>query len=106
MLLGWKNQYCEIGCTTKSNPHIQCNLYQITNDIFHITRTKKKIHNLYGNTKGPKQPKQSLERRMEQEESTYLISVYTTKVQSSRQYGTGKNKQTNKKTEVQANVTR
>ena len=43
MLLGWKNQYCEIGCTTKSNPHIQCNLHQITNDIFHVTRTTKKI---------------------------------------------------------------
>ena len=35
------------------------------------------------------QPKQSWERRMELEESTCLTSDYTTKPQSSRQYGTG-----------------
>ena len=39
--------------------------------------------------KNLKQPKQSWERRMELEESTCLISDYTTKLQSSRQYGTG-----------------
>ena len=45
MLLGWKNQYCENGYTTKSNLQIQCSPYQITNDIFHITRAKNfKIH--------------------------------------------------------------
>ena len=33
--------------------------------------------------------KQSWERRMELEESTFLTSDYTTKLQSSRQYGTG-----------------
>ena len=40
MLLGWKNQYCENDYTTKSNLQIKCNLYQITNGIFHRTRTK------------------------------------------------------------------
>ena len=45
--------------------------------------------------KTPKEPKQSLERRMELEESTFLTSDYTTKIQSSRQYGTGT------KTEIQ-----
>ena len=35
------------------------------------------------------QPKQSWERRMELEESTFLTSDYTAKLQSSRQYGTG-----------------
>ena len=39
-LLGWKNQYCENDYTTKSNLQIKCNLYQITNVIFHRTRTK------------------------------------------------------------------
>ena len=51
MFLGRKNQYCENDYTTKGNLQIQCDPYEITNDIFHRTRTKKKIHNLYGNTK-------------------------------------------------------
>ena len=40
MFLGRKNQYCENDYTTKCNPQIQCNPYQITDDIFHRTRTK------------------------------------------------------------------
>ena len=42
MFLGRKNQYGENDYTTKCNLQIQCNPYQITNDIFHRTRTKKK----------------------------------------------------------------
>ena len=41
MFLGRKNQYCENDYTTKCNLQIQCNPYQITNGIFHKTRTKK-----------------------------------------------------------------
>ena len=33
--LDWKNQYCKNDSTTQSNLQIQCNLYQITNSIFH-----------------------------------------------------------------------
>ena len=40
MLLDWKNQYCLNDYTTQGNLQIQCNLYQITNDILHITRIK------------------------------------------------------------------
>ena len=40
MFLGRKNQYCENDYTTKCNLQIQCDPYQITNDIFHRTRTK------------------------------------------------------------------
>ena len=40
MFLGRKNQHCENDYTTKSNLQIQCNPYQITNDIFLRTRTK------------------------------------------------------------------
>ena len=43
MFLDWKNQYCENDCTTQSNLQIQCNPYQITNDIFYGTRTKNLI---------------------------------------------------------------
>ena len=38
--------------------------------------------------KDPEQPKKSIERRMELKELTFLTSGYTTKLQSSRQYGT------------------
>ena len=50
--LGRKNQYFENDYTAKCNLHIQCNSYQITNDNFH--RTRKKLHNSYGNTKDTK----------------------------------------------------
>ena len=40
MFLDWKNQYCENDYPTQSNLQIQCNPYQITNDIFYRTRTK------------------------------------------------------------------
>ena len=40
MFLGRKNQYYENEYTTKCNLQIQCDPYQITNGIFHRTRTK------------------------------------------------------------------
>ena len=40
MILGKKTQHCENDSTTKCNLQIQCDLYQITNGIFHRTRTK------------------------------------------------------------------
>ena len=40
MLLGWKNQYCENDYTAKCNLQIHCDPYQITNGIFHRTRSK------------------------------------------------------------------
>jgi len=40
MFLARKNQSCENDCTTKHNLQIQCDPYQITNGIFHRTRTK------------------------------------------------------------------
>ena len=40
MFLGRKNQYCENDYTTKCNLQFQCNPYQVTNGIFHRTRTK------------------------------------------------------------------
>ena len=41
MFLGRKNGYCENVYTTKCNLQIQCDPYQIINDILHRTRTKK-----------------------------------------------------------------
>ena len=40
MFLGRKNQYSENDCMTKCSLQIQCDPYQITNGIFHRTRTK------------------------------------------------------------------
>ena len=53
-----------------------------------------------GGTKDPRQPKQDRERKMELEESDFLISAYTTKLLSSKQYGTG-----TQKTEIYINGT-
>ena len=36
----WKTQYCQNDYPIQSNLQIQCNPYQITNGIFHRTRTK------------------------------------------------------------------
>ena len=40
MFMDWKNQYSENEYITQSNLWIQWNLYQATNGIFHIARTK------------------------------------------------------------------
>ena len=40
VFLGWKKQYCENDYTIQSNLQIQCNLYQITNGIFHRLEQK------------------------------------------------------------------
>jgi hypothetical protein len=45
MLMDLQNQYCENDYTTKSNLHVQCNLYQNSNDILHQDRKVNiKIH--------------------------------------------------------------
>ena len=41
MFPGRRNQYCENNYTTKCSLQIQCDPYQITNGIFHRTRTQK-----------------------------------------------------------------
>ena len=61
MFVDWKNQYCQNDYGTQGNLQIQCNPYQITNGIFHRTRTAttKKSQNMYGDTKDHGQLKQS-----------------------------------------------
>ena len=39
-VLDCENQYCQSHYTTQGRLLIQCNTYQISNDIFHRTRTK------------------------------------------------------------------
>ena len=90
MFLGRKNQYCENDYTTKCNLQIHCDPYRITNGIFHRTRQKNfTIHMEIQKTLNSQSSLSfSKERRTELEESTFLNSDYTTKLQSSRQYGT------------------
>ena len=71
MFLGRKNQYCENDYTSKCNLQIQCDPYQITNDIVHRTRTK--IFTINMETQKTLNSQSSLEKEeMELEESTFL----------------------------------
>ena len=71
IFLGRKNQYCENVYTTKYNLQIQCDPYQITNDIVHRTRTK--IFTINMETQKTLNSQSSLEKEeMELEESTFL----------------------------------
>ena len=87
MFLGRKNQYCENDYTTKHNLQIQCDPYQTTNAFF--TELEQKISQFIWKQKRPGIAKAVLRKKNELEESTFLTSDYTTKLQSSRQYGTG-----------------
>ena len=40
VLLDWKNQYYQNDYITQGKLQIQCNPYQLTNDILHRTATK------------------------------------------------------------------
>ena len=87
MFLGRKNQYCENDYTTKHNLQIPCDPCQITNGIFHRTRTKN--FTIHMETQKTPNSQSSLEKEewKWRKESTFLTSDYTTKLQSSRQYG-------------------
>ena len=78
MVLSRKNLYCENDYTTKCNLQIQCDSYQITNGIFHRTRTKN--FTIHMKTIGPLIAKAVLRKKNGVEESTFLISDYTTKL--------------------------
>ena len=57
--------------------------------IAFFTELEQEISQFIWKHKRLKKPKQPWKRRMEPEDSTFLTSEYTTKLQSSRQYGTG-----------------
>ena len=98
MFLGKKNQCCENDYTIKCDLQIQCDPYPITNGIFHRTRIKNFTIRMEAQTTPDSQV--ILKIKNGAKESTFLNSDYTTKLQSSRQDGTGT------ETEIQTNVTR
>ena len=77
-----KNQYCENDYTTKYNLQIQCDPYQITNVIFPRTRTKN--FTIHMETQKTPIAKAVLRKKNGAEESTLLISDFTSKIQPSR----------------------
>ena len=87
MFMDQKNQYSENEYTTQSNLQIQCNPYQATSHIFH--RTRKIISRFVWQYKKPQIAKAILRKK----NGTGGINLpdlrFTTKPQSSRQYGTG-----------------
>ena len=95
MFLGGKNGYFENDYTTKCNLQIQCNPYQITHGIFHRTRTKN--FTIHMETQKTPNSQSNLQNAFE---SSFLASDCTTKLQSSKQRGTGT------KTEIETNGTR
>ena len=95
MFMDWKNQYIENEYTIQNNLQIQYDPHQATNGIFH--RTKTNYFTICMEIQKTPISQSSLE---ELEESICLTSEYTTKPQSSRQYGTGT------KTEIQINGTK
>ena len=98
MFMDWKNQYSENEYTTQSNLQIQCNPYQPTNSIFHRARTND--FQFVWKYKKPQIAKAVLRKKNETGQINIPDSNYTTKLQSSRQYGTGT------KTEIQINGTK
>ena len=85
LFLDMNSQYYQNDDNTQSNAQSQCNSYQVINYIFHRS-TKKKNHNFYGNTEDWNS-QSNLDKQKQVETSTYMTSSYTTKLQSSRQYG-------------------
>ena len=86
MFMDWKNKYM---WKWLYYPKQSINWMQsLSNYQWYCSQNwNKSFHNLYGNTKDLEYPKQSGE-RMEMDESTFLTSDHSTKLQSSREYGT------------------
>ena len=85
MFVDWKNQYCQKDYTTQGNLQIQiqCNPSQITNGIFHVTRTKKKILKCVWKHRRPQTVKASMKKKNGASSMRLPdVRLYTTELQS------------------------
>ena len=84
MFLGWRNKFCENDYTTKFNLQIHFDPYQNTNGT-----TRKTISEFKWKCKRSGIAKAVMRKKNGSGESSFLTSNYTTKLQSTRQYGIG-----------------
>ena len=82
-----KTQNCQNDYTTQGNLGIQCNLYQITNGIFH--KLKQKNFKICMEAQKTSNSQSNSEKEKQLEESGFLTSDYTTMLQPSKQYSVG-----------------
>ena len=83
MFLDWKNQYCQNDHTEQSTHSMQA----LSNYQLYFSQNYKKKFTVCMETQNTlNNQKQSWERKVELEGSTFLISDYTTKLQLSRQH--------------------
>ena len=75
--------------TILPNAIYRFNVIPIKLQMAFFTELGQKISQFMWKDKRPQRAKAALRKRMELEESTFLTLDYTTKLQSSRQYGTG-----------------
>ena len=75
--------------TILPNAIYRFNVIPIKLQMAFFTELGQKISQFMWKDKRPQRAKAALRKRMELEESTFLTSDYTTKLPSSRQYGTG-----------------
>ena len=88
ILCSWIERINIVKMTTyPGNLQIQCNAYQNTNGIHHRNRTNNS--KIFEKHRRPRIAKTLLRKNKNRRYHTFLISNYTTKLQFSKQYGTG-----------------